>query len=296
LYSKDANGNPIVNDLDLSKITASVDGAPESPTSIVAGYPVALNFNLTRAGPRLTYVYYDGVQVANPLTVMVVAGESCAAIHVDMLSGPAINSDSGRAGPASALTSIASGPGLASLKEGENTFTIVPKDRFGNALQYSVEGSNLVFVVSITPVPACYKADNLIQQYTSDGTWQVSYTVEGGCGGELEQAQVSVLLDGSEILVEDSQGTTTVGPTTVYNMQLYTDESLSNAAKIALIILGALGLATAIVFHAMIHHWRETNVIKFSQRRFVHVIMAGAMLSFGDVIVRGLDASDTSCM
>lgn len=75
LYPKDADGNPIVNDLDLSKVTATVDGTPKLPTSIVAGYPVALNFNLTRAGPRLTYVYYAEEQVANPLTVMVVAGE-----------------------------------------------------------------------------------------------------------------------------------------------------------------------------------------------------------------------------
>lgn len=175
-------------------------------------------------------------------------------------------------------------------------FTIEPKDRFGNTLQYSVEGANLDFVVSVSLSPSCYHADHISEQYINDGTWQVSYTVEDGCGRELEQAQVSILLDGAEVLVESSQGKTSVGPTTVYNLQLYTDESLTSAAKVALMFFGVLGLVIAIIFHVLIHHWRETNVIKFSQRRFVHVIMAGAMLSFGDVIVRGLDASDTSCV
>ena len=163
-------------------------------------------------------------------------------------------------------------------------------------MQYSVDAANLEYLVTITLFPSCYHVRDFEQYYDSEGLWQVSYTVEGSCGEDLQRALVSILLAGTEILTEGNHGEIQYGPTTVFNTQVYEDESLDRAAKAALIVLGALGLGIGVLFHILIHHWRNTNVIKFSQRRFLHVIIAGAMLSFCDVIARGLDASDTTCM
>ena len=136
----------------------------------------------------------------------------------------------------------------------------------------------------------------MVATYDSTATWNIDYIVTGSCSRSLRGVEISILYNGVEICAQPLDGTLTQGPTTVYATEVRKDNNVQLKTRTFLRVLGWLGVGVLCVFQALAYYWRDTNVIKFSQRKFLHVVLFGASMSYAFVITLGFLPSDTWCV
>jgi len=129
----------------------------------------------------------------------------------------------------------------------------------------------------------------------ADGRWKVTYWMDGDLDDdEVYSATVSVEVNGDFAVYVDEAGVSASLDAFMVSQRSRTMKyKMNEGLKIALLLESAVLVVVTAVFAGLVRYWQKENAIKFSQRRFLNIILFGMLLlhvSFMMLIIGGDNA------
>ncbi|GMI39468.1 hypothetical protein TeGR_g3316, partial [Tetraparma gracilis] len=229
------------------------------------------------AGIHFVSVLFDDNEVASsPLSTVVKAGEPVGS------------------------NSVVSGDGIEymlSTNTEFNVFYVQPKDYRNNVIEVSALTSDMIEVQVVGGSVGDVVTIETEVVLESDGRWKVSYKVLSELGeDDYYRVRVSVKVQGLYAKFVSGEGEeTSVKNYLVQQSSRIIEFKISMTLKVLMLLECAFLLLATLACAGLIRYWQGENAIKFSQRRFLNIILVGMFLLYLAFLLLLVGGGDIVC-
>ncbi|GMI17623.1 hypothetical protein TrLO_g4444 [Triparma laevis f. longispina] len=202
---------------------------------------------------------------------------------------------------------IASGDGIDRIDEmdgAENIFYVAPKDSRGNLLTSSLLDVSMLSV-SITYNGAGrgdrnkgVGVDTKVELET-DGRFKVCYIITGDLkrDSDYKEVSMSVTINGEAVQVqlENEDETKPLTGLGVMQGSRVIDYKMSTGLVVTLYLECSFLIGLTCWFIGLVKYWENENAIKFSQRKFLYIMLIGILFIYLSFLLLIVDYSDQVC-
>jgi len=205
---------------------------------------------------------------------------------------------------------VASGIGVDYINEkdgAENVFYVIPKDSRGNMLPASDLSKDMLYVsIEYNPVGSSSSSMNVdwSTSIEADGRFKVVYSITGSLEEDSEYKSVritakirsgslfeTIMVDreGGEEALEELEGLSVIQGSRLIHYKM------STGLKVTLYLECAILIALCLATIGLVKYWENENAIKFSQRKFLYIMLAGILLMYISFLLLIVDYDDDIC-
>jgi hypothetical protein len=208
---------------------------------------------------------------------------------------------------AAGANTVATGDGIDRIDEmdgAENIFYVAPKDSRGNLLTASL------LDVSMLSVSITYSGDGFNErnkgvgvdtkvELETDGRFKVCYIISGKLkrDSDYKMVSISVSINGEPIQaqLENEDSTTPLVSLGVMQGSRIINYEMSTGLVITLYLECSFLIGLTCFFIGLVKYWENENAIKFSQRKFLYIMLGGILFIYLSFLLLIVDYSDAVC-
>ncbi len=210
------------------------------------------------------------------------------------------------AGPIDPSMTFAYGDGIEFIQKEDgkpNIFYVRPKDNRGNPVQLADLQVDSIQVKIEYGLEGSYSGDMKVEYKVralqSEGELEVTYNIVGDLKEDLVnkiRVTVTESKSGDYVMINSGGGTSSpVNNVVVQQTERTLEYKINPAMKAALIAESVFLLALTIIFAGLVKYWEMENAIRFSQRKFLYIILIGMSLLYLSFLFLLIPSNNTIC-